>query len=206
MKLVDILARELKVWPHNGNALGQAADTTLHLNEYASHGGEFYGWTKEKFTRAEDHHCAFVTRAQWQAAVDALKVEVRPTESMALHHQEVGRITRQWNGEGLPHVGTVIEWLDSSWVKVVVVGHHKGAVVAVDESDPRRVFIGKKPRYRTFLTPEQIAAEERDLAIDEMLKIAEGPHGGSSRKVHVSRPQVAALYDAGYRKFEIVES
>lgn len=95
MKLVDILARELKVWPHPGNALGQAADTTLHLNENASHGGEFYGWTKDKFTRAEDHSYAFVTRAQWQDAVDALKAAENAVP--------------EWSGEGLPPIGIDVE-------------------------------------------------------------------------------------------------
>lgn len=95
MKLVDILARELKVWPHSGNALGQAADTTLHLNDGASHGGEFYGWTKEKFTRAEDHHEAFVTRTQWQAAVDALKAGENAVP--------------EWTGEDLPPAGIQCE-------------------------------------------------------------------------------------------------
>ena len=99
-----------------------------------------------------------------------------------------------WSGEGLPPVGEIIEWLDGKFLKAVVVGHHQGAVVAVDDDDPRRVFIGKKPCYRPFRTPEQIAAEERRAAILEM-------------KGHLSfsdyreaEQHCAALYDAGYRK------
>jgi len=106
----------------------------------------------------------------------------------------VDRPVSPWIGEGLPPVGEIIEWLDGKFLKAVVVGHHQGAVVAVDDDDPRRVFIGKKPCYRPLRTPEQIAAEERRAAILEM-------------KGHLSfsdyreaEQHCAALYDAGYRK------
>jgi hypothetical protein len=106
----------------------------------------------------------------------------------------VDRPVSPWIGEGLPPVGEIIEWLDGKFLKAVVVGHHQGAVVAVDDDDPRRVFIGKKPCYRPFRTPEQIAAEERRAAILEM-------------KGHLSfsdyreaEQHCAALYSAGYRK------
>lgn len=114
------------------------------------------------------------------------------TVTGSAEHLYVERQT--WSGEGLPPVGEIIEWLDGKFLKAVVVGHHQGAVVAVDDDDPRRVFIGKKPCYRPFRTPEQIAAEERRAAILEM-------------KGHLSfsdyreaEQHCAALYDAGYRK------
>ena len=95
MKLVDILARELKVWPHSGDAVGQASDNTLHLNERSCHGGQLFRWTKEKFTEAEDWGGAFVTRAEWQAAVDALNA---------------GKVV-EWDGAGLPCAGAKVEYL-----------------------------------------------------------------------------------------------
>lgn len=177
MKLVDILARELKVWPHGGNALGQAADTTLHLNEGASHGSEFYGWTKEKFTRAEDHHEAFVTRAQWQAAVDALKGV-------------------EWNGEGLPPVGTHVVVHDDG--SLVYGQGESGEVLAhVDGCAVIRMSYGLGCFLpRCIRTPEQIAAEERENELNRMVATVSMLDKGWARKV------CAALYDANYRKQE----
>lgn len=102
-----------------------------------------------------------------------------------------------WTGEGLPPVGEVIEWLDNEWLPVVVVGNHKGAVVAVCEDDPRRVFIGKKSCYRAHRTPEQIAAEERVRAINEMVGVWKRTMG---RFAEEERGLAEMLYDAGYRK------
>lgn len=96
-----------------------------------------------------------------------------------------------WSGEGLPPVGEIIEWLDGKFLKAVVVGHHQGAVVAVDDDDPRRVFIGKKPCYRPLRTPEQIAAEEREKAIEEMARIG--------TMADTPKSMAAKLYDAGCR-------
>lgn len=70
MKLVDILARELKVWPEGTDVVGQAKDGTLHLGHTTS---KINGWTKEKYAMGDDWNSAHVSRAQWQAAVDALK-------------------------------------------------------------------------------------------------------------------------------------
>lgn len=111
----------------------------------------------------------------------------------------VDRPVSPWTGEGLPPVGEIIEWLDGEFLKAVVVGHHQGAVVAVDDDDPRRVFIGKKPCYRPFRTPEQIAAEERREAIDQMVQFFMNYYGnpkGAEQYLLICR----SLHDAGYRK------
>jgi len=91
MKLVDILARELKVWPESAHLITQDDDGML--NEYAE------GYTpRNTFGRvwsssakylegfadgdddirlplADDFATTIVTRAQWQAAVDALAAQ-----------------------------------------------------------------------------------------------------------------------------------
>lgn len=196
MKLVDILARELKEWPHSGNALGQAADRTLHLNEYASHGGEFYGWTKEKFTRAEDHHEAFITRAQWQAAVDALKAEK----------------VVEWNGDGLPPVGAVCEagiphvsglkneTISVIWIECRVIAYHviNGKTYAWIAEDDGFYAPGIF-EFRPIRAPEQIEADERDRSISEMREIWNFAASSGA-------DPFIALHSAGYRKFEIVDN
>lgn len=104
-----------------------------------------------------------------------------------------------------PSVGVTCEALHKSgqWVRVTVLDRMAGSPSCACRDENDRLWWATE--FRPIRTSEQIAAEERGRTIDAMLKIAEGPHNGSARKVHVSRPQIAALYDAGYRKFEIVD-
>lgn len=120
----------------------------------------------------------------------------------------VDRPVSPWIGEGLPPIGEIIEWLDGEYLPVIVVGHHQGAVVAVDEDDPRRVFIGKKPCYRPLRTPEQIATEERDAAINEMIRHIKDHPSGRHGAPHLTQLKIQEeaccdLYDAGYRRVEL---
>lgn len=192
MKLVDILARELKVWPNDEyESIGQSCTGTLHkspnwLLEC--------GWTKEAYTMADDWSRVHVTRAQWQAAVDALKAEVSPTESMALHHQEFGRITRQWNGEGLPPVGTNAENREYGGVTVLAHGVFRGQTMIICQGDD--TIVTCTPDQLTQIrTPEQIAAEERSIAVSEIISAIGWIHGTPGATEAAGR-----LYDAGYRK------
>lgn len=70
MKLVDILARELKAWP-DCIVVGQSTSGQLHKNS-APNSGSCFGHTSEVYSKAVDWKTAYVTRAEWQAAVDAL--------------------------------------------------------------------------------------------------------------------------------------
>jgi hypothetical protein len=120
-----------------------------------------------------------------------------------------------WNGEGLPPVGTVCEVL-------------KGDETTITWEDERKFMIGKRVTVRAAFindcdqamcaieldmgrcecilakllgplrTPEQIKAEERKRITDDIQRVCvEGEDSGI--------PYHEALYDAGYRKFEIVE-
>lgn len=112
---------------------------------------------------------------------------------------------KQWNGEGLPPVGTVCEFKS--------VGHHSdpeyqwcifhgimscgGYIVEYHHhTSPEMVtcapFDPALTTFRPIRTPEQIAAEEREKAIDAMAKI------GRMADNPVTFAQ--KLYDAGYRK------
>lgn len=158
MKLVDILARELKMWPEGITHLTQSSvDTEIYDAVNGKDTDNVYPLSPQ-FHASERHNegsiYPVVTRAEWQLAVDELDTPK----------------VFEWTGEGLPPVGTVCEWLNDEWTKVVIVGSHHGAAVAVDEIDPRRVFIGKKPCYRPIRTPEQIATEERVAAAQAWLK------------------------------------
>lgn len=100
-----------------------------------------------------------------------------------------------WNGEGLPPVGTACEVQHpekpDTWCKcTILVWDSECAVFSADANYPFAYDGNGYPEsFRPIRTPEQIAAEEtlRDI---ERLYFEGGP---------------AAVFDAGYRKFEIVE-
>lgn len=85
MKLVDILARVLKAWPEGGLLVVQDEDGEIKFD--SSHGlprlnssGDVWirqgdeGDSLYGFSTASDFATAIVTRAEWQAAVDALRL------------------------------------------------------------------------------------------------------------------------------------
>lgn len=217
MKLVDILARELKVWPPHLPSLWVVNGNTIY--------GESGGFSHEMsggWPIPEDHKTAVVTQGQWQAAVDALKSEVHPTESMALHHQEVGRITRQWNGDGLPPVGTVCEFAGGTHCpedpfdkdlkegdEVTIIAHFRDgeSELAAFTFNPRNlsrgnacVEQGMHGCFRPIRTPEQIVADQYEEDAAEIAKILSDLKDAD--EIFIAK----TLLDCGYRKFEIVES
>lgn len=157
MKLVDILARELDRWPEGmSGTVGQGH--TGYLHGYAGSGHPNSQTTRQIFTMCDDYSREKVTRAEWQAAVDALK-----QESPALHVQVAGRGQRviPWDGEGLPPVGTVCEWLEckqTGWQTVEIAGYFRNAAwIVPSKKEPLTVF--NPTGFRPIRTAEQIAAE-----------------------------------------------
>jgi len=108
-----------------------------------------------------------------------------------------------WTGEGLPPVGTVCEFKaghsqfpELSWTEVRIVSHDRqgGRDFAVFASMSGYGGCCNPADFRPIRTPEQIATEEREKAIDEMAEHSPLLDKTWSKKV------CAALYDAGYRK------
>lgn len=114
-----------------------------------------------------------------------------------------------WNGEGLPPVGCECEYMwnyrkeGSEYVPVKVLAHDESLVIVrvaggkskgeLRESLGGNCGPGKgQPIFRPLRTAEQLAAEAREKAIDEM---AEATEVGFP-----SRILLGDLYDAGYRK------
>ncbi|SCW91958.1 hypothetical protein [Pseudomonas sp. NFACC05-1] len=140
------------------------------------------------------------------ACADFEVVEFRP-----------GRIVQPWTGEGLPPVGTVCELSErvlladsdaSDWFEAgtrIEIGGHAtfngatGPVCVVCVVDENFTGTISKVCLRPIRTPEQIEAEARAKAIDAMVSAC--PYPGSDS----TRIDCAALYDASYRKFEIVD-
>lgn len=126
----------------------------------------------------------------------------------------VKRPEDKWTGQGLPPVGTVCEvlWNESRLeylkAKVFGVNEHGQPIFRFEEgpkkfeyqADPLRTLSGT-PVFRPIRTPEQIAAEEREKAIDEIcydICFHFGNPKGSEKYLNLA----TTLYDAGYRKTE----
>lgn len=114
-----------------------------------------------------------------------------------------------WNGTGLPPVGTVciVKPHNTQWGFSSVAGHERTVLAYHGEF----VWLGQgnmalettridKVDFLPLRTPEQIAAEEREKAVEHMVKcIAENTTGvGMSDAMICAK----ALYDAGYRRQE----
>lgn len=115
----------------------------------------------------------------------------------------------EWNGTGLPTVGTVCEIAAST--EFLKVGYPEGTKVKIyaNFTDDRGVElaafvdeIGKvggvaiAKCFRPIRTPEQIAAEKRKAAVDEMRAMFKF----SDAQQEMLRAVCYSLYDAGYRK------
>lgn len=126
----------------------------------------------------------------------------------------IARPPQAWTGQGLPPVGTICEFYDESssvdWReglengdKVKILAHYSplgdGDMVAVfcyEIEGGKLTDQAVADCFRPIRpTPEQIAAEERENAVQKMIEDAD--YGGQRIREIFSR-----LYDAGYRKTE----
>ena len=189
MKLVDILARELKVWPEGVDSVWQSScDNEIYFDTDVP---PFY-----TSLNAEDSGTqgAVITQAQWQAAVDALNADkcehsyannIGCPECIELNAPKVV----EWDGVGDPPVGTVCEY-DARpsgkgeplfvTVEVKYVSDQSIVIICTDVPDgEKKENIGvelalmnglaMRGKLRPIRTAEQVAAEERKSEILEMI-------------------------------------
>ena len=208
MKLVEILARELEEWnpelgefavqdPDNNCTVWSALKAPLFSRDSWAwiNGGYFSTLIDECSELAEDHATAIVTRAEWQAAVDALGIPEFSGDKPA------------WTGEGLPPVGTVCEVLNNElhspkWELCTILFTGKYKVVYDSESCSERASHIETAHFRPLRTPEQIAAEERDKAIEDLYFTINWNEGRETWAFISSerKADYAKAIDAGYRK------
>ncbi len=107
----------------------------------------------------------------------------------------------EWNGQGLPPVGTVciVEPHNTMWGFSSTSGYERKILAYYGEyvwlghaETPLETTRIDKVDFRPIRSPEQIAAEEREKAIEEMCFAEET----------LTVRQAKALYDAGYRRQE----
>lgn len=178
MRLVELLARELDEWPEGAKRASQDKDKEIRFD---TSWNDFY-----VETLADDAGSGFgdgvvVTRQEWAAA--RAKMEEKT----------------EWSGEGLPPVGTVCEaWHNGSAQGVVEVRYAGDCMVLWNvKHEHEQCSVAKNYWFRPVRTPEQIAAQERERALDDIYRIIRT----------VERPgnkadMAEALYAAGYRKQE----
>lgn len=169
----------------------KAPSGATHYNADAAHpwlrkeGSGLYFWVGD--WGWQKYSCTNMSNIHLSSAIP------KPTGENAVKHPQ------EWDGSGLPPVGTVCEYLwveGKEWRKCEVVAHYFANVVAVDVLDSSAVCLSHR-LFRPIKTAEQIAADEkRRLAIDEMYSVltAEG------KTMIAVDWQLGALYDAGYRK------
>lgn len=213
MKLVDILARELKVWPEGASKLTQSFAGMVFYQDSAQQIVPL-----GRMEISNDLRDEYVTRAEWQSAVDALNQSeldavLAKNEQLAAARAE--RI-QAWNGEGLPPVGLDVEikrgnctWIDGDEWQI-----GKTATVMAYFLNSRDIemasvqFPGGHCEcilarcLSPIRTAEQVAAEEREAEDNEVMSrymslsdCEKGMLGRSPERVIIGLMRVM-----GYRK------
>lgn len=157
MKLVDILARELKVWPDRADSISQSYSGMVF---YFPFGGRVHELDGKEIS--DDWNAAAVTRAEWQAAVDALnapKVVEWPDLGETV---EVIKGPAEWDDEQICMIGR------EGKVRSVFKNDCDQKIVAIELSSGEcKCLIVEciKPAR----TAEQVAAEEREAEDNEVM-------------------------------------
>ncbi|HEJ1117819.1 TPA: hypothetical protein SLU31_005656 [Pseudomonas aeruginosa] len=99
-----------------------------------------------------------------------------------------------WDGQGLPPVGAKCLTDRNDFLReVTILCHGETRTFVFDHGSQEEICLVLKDRvFLPIRTPEQIAAEEREKAIEEMCFAEET----------LTVKQAKALYDAGYRRQE----
>lgn len=154
-----------------------APDASFRSKEVFEIGGKLFSLS------GVSHHWTGAAIGRVSAVADHVSVPANPA----------------WTGEGLPPVGTVCEYQNSlgSWFPVEITAIAKKGICFVQtERDGENYVCQVSSKFRPIRTPEQIEAEARRSAIGEMLR----------SEPAMTICMAGNLYDAGYRKFEIVEN
>lgn len=144
--------------------------------------------------------------------IEPRSIDLGPEFTVDAHIlQEVKSAPAAWNGpeDGLPPVGLEVEVEhQGKWIKCEVIAHfeNENAPVVVftfspysDKPKVRDCAYYFRHAFRPTRTAEQLAAEERSKACDQMYGVILSlPENRSNNRSDICE----ALYDAGYRKVE----
>lgn len=116
------------------------------------------------------------------------------SEIPSRHENLVYRPTSpQWSGEGLPPVGVfIVNAEDFKGKSEVIIHRHGGVIVEQEDGVAADYVLFRKGECFAVRTPEQIAADEREAAIDQVMdNLSLSPE---------CRYIANRVFDAGYRK------
>lgn len=147
------------------------------------------------------------TMERHEQFVEGVALDTLPYQLFAHRWQWIERPAAEWDGQGLPPVGVECEAVhDDAWRRVKVIACDEGRTVFrwAEGSDKGVYAAYTLPIcFRPLRTAEQLAAEQRQAAIDAMCREIEQAVGYWNHSIDASvamRAVVEALHDAGYRK------
>ena len=193
MKLVDILARELAEWPVKEGVYPQGQDYCVQSDECSQ---VFFCGTHGKILlsrRADKTSGVRVTRAEWQAAVDALNAPK----------------VVEWDEFGFPPAGVSCEFTSNdgyNWKPCRILYADELSILTGElEGKADRRLLRKcdaDVKFRPARTAEQVAAEERDKAAKELYMTInwDSKPGTWENLLQARRDDYRKAIDAGYRK------
>lgn len=145
---------------------------------------EWKEWPNDSVTFVVDG-AQSCTRAEWQAAVDALNAPK----------------VVEWDEFGFPPAGVTCEFTTNdghNWNGCKILYADEVSILTGElEGKADRRLLRKcdaDVKFRTALTAEQLAAKEREKAIADIASVTGLRAGGGRVEVAI------AIYDAGYRK------
>jgi len=192
MKLVDILARELKVWPEGVSCLSQLQHNGAIINGKGYDGRE---WARLQIAEDTPPAGVLVTEAEWQAAVDALNapkvVEWEQGDIPTIGDRCEAYILAETEKQG----HQMNRWASGKFIGKAL-ADNGGIALLVECDDGWTHVINGFSYVRPERTAEQVAAEERENTINEALSILPG----EVRCKAVVGQAVQIMIDAGYQK------
>lgn len=223
MKLVDILARELTEWAGDVGAITQDKLTGELLDYYHCplRGGNEREVSSIADDAGEAHDGASgaaVTRAEWQAAVDALNADkCEHSYANNIGCPECGELNApkvvEWEQGDIPPISEPCEayvlaetenqgcpmnrWISGKFIGKAL-ADNGGITLLVECEDGWIHAINAFSYLRPVRTADQVAAEEREKAITLMIDESLFGHYAFTK----AQAEIACktLYESGYRK------
>lgn len=215
MKLVDILARELKVWP--------AGAIDLKQRDLGGVWCSSLDFCIGRFRLSSDWTEAVVTRAEWQAAVDALNADkCEHSYANKIGCPECGELNSpkvvEWEQGDIPNAGDQCEayvlaetekqgrpmnrWISGKFIAKAL--SDNGGIALLVECDDGWIHVINAFSYlRHPRAPEQVAAEEREKAIKDLyytINWDDDPKYWDDAVSVARKTDYAKAIDAGYTR------
>jgi hypothetical protein len=170
--------------------------------------GDLEGWVKGP-TNNEWHYAwigaherrIVITREQWEEALLAHVQHLERPVSDAVAITSADEVDpSDWNGEGLPPVGAVVEasyrWADEWEEARIIYIDIRHTICALGDSEITAHLYTANNVFRPIRS-------DREKAIEEMMQIAKAAADAHKRELHGALSEeclLGALYDAGHRK------